>query len=139
MKKIIFLIILSTIIFCGCEFATDYENAVIFFSSKPIIIESFKPNMIENDFETGQPIYVCIYSKNPFNINEALIQIFKKNLNTKTYGYCLFQTKEILLNPTKNYYTDSFTIYTEGCYLINVSNPNNPDEILAKNTLYISQ
>ena len=139
MKKIILLILLSTIIFCGCDFATDHENAVIFFSPQPITAESFDANKVQNTFDCGQPIYFCIYSKTPFNSNEGLIQMFKKNPDTRIYGYTLEQGKDILLNPAKNSYTDSFAIYTEGYYLIKFFSQNNFDEPLAQNTFYVSQ
>lgn len=139
MKKIIFIIILSTIVFCGCEFALDHENAAIFFSPRPITKEGFDEEMIQNTFEQGQSIYFCIYSKIPFNTNEGRLQIFKKDPKTQLYGYSLEQGKDIVLNPVKNYYTDSFAIYSEGYYLIRIFSKNNPNEPLAQNTFWVSQ
>ena len=139
MKKIIFIIFLSTIIFCGCEFALDHENAAVFFSPRPITKESFNPDTVQNTFDTGQLIYFCIYSKTPFNANEGRMQILKKDPKTQMYGYSLERGEGILFNPTKNYYMGSFTIFSEGYYLLRIFSKNNPNEPLAQNSFWISQ
>jgi hypothetical protein len=139
MKKLTLLILLSTIIFCGCEFSLDYENAVIFFSPRPISKETFDPEQVQNTFEQGQTIYYGIYSKEPFKANEGRMQILRKDPNTQLYGYAMVLGKDILLSPEKNYYTDSFTIFTEGYYLMRVFSKNNPDVPLAQKTFWISQ
>jgi len=139
MKKIIILIFFSTILFCGCEFALDYDNAIIFLSSRPITKESFDPNIVQNTFDQGQSIYFCLYSKTPFNANEGRLQILKKDLKTQVYGYSLYQGKDILLNPIKNCYTDSFTIFSEGYYLLKIFSKNNPNEPLAQTTFWITE
>ena len=139
MKKIIFIIFLSTIIFCGCEFALDNENAAIFFSPIAITKENADPSMAQNTFDIGQPIFFCIYSKTPFNSNEGRLQILKKDHISQMYGYSVVYGKDILLNPAQNYYTDSFTIYSEGYYLLRIFSKNNPNEPLAQNTFWISQ
>ena len=139
MRKLILLILFSTIIFCGCEFALEHENAIIFFSQRPITKESFDPSMVRNTFDQGQLIHFCLYSKTPFNSNEGRIQILKKDPNTQLYGYSLVQGKDILLNPTKQYYTDSFTLYSEGYYLIRIFSKNKPKEPLAQTAFWITQ
>lgn len=139
MKKIFFLLVFSTIIFCGCEFALEHESALIFFSPRPITKESFDPEMAQNTFDQGQLIHFCLYSKTPFNSNEGRIQILKKDPNTQLYGFSLIQGRDIILNPSKYYYTDSFTIYSEGYYLIRIFTPNNPNEPLAQTTFWITK
>lgn len=139
MKKIIFTIFLSTIIFCGCEFALDHENAAVFFSPKIITKESFDSDMVQNTFDTEQLIYFCVYSKTPFNSNEGRMQILKKDPKTQLYGYSLERSEDIIFAPAKNYYMGSFTIFSEGYYLLRIFNKNNPKEPLAQNSFWISQ
>lgn len=138
MKKLSLIILLNLILFCGCEFALEHENAIIFFSQSPITKEGFDPEMTQNTFDQGQIIYFCLYSKTPFNCNEGRIQILKKDPNTQSYGYCMVQGKDILLNPAKNYYMDSFTIFSEGYYLIRIFSKTNPNKPLVQTPFWVA-
>lgn len=137
MKKLICLIFLSTILFYGCDFALEHDNACLFFSPRPITRESFSPSQVQNTFAEGQLIHYCIYTKEPFKTNEGRMQILKKDPNTQIYGFSLVQGKDILLNPAKNYYTGSFTLYTDGYYLLRIFSKNSPNEPLAQNSFWI--
>jgi len=139
MKKLITLILFSTLIFTGCDFALDHDDSVLFFSSRPITRETFDPNMVQNTFEKGQQIHYCIWSKEPFNTNAGRFQILKKDTNTNIYGFSLAQAGDINLNPTKNYYTGSFTIYSDGYYLLRIFSKNRPSDPLAQKTFWITQ
>lgn len=139
MKKLIYLIFLSTIIFYGCDFCLEHDDSVLFFSPKPITKESFCPDQVQNTFDKGQLIYYCIYSKEPFKTNEGRIQIFKKDPNTQLYGFSLVQGLDISLNPAKNYYTGAFTLYSDGYYLLRVFSKNRPNDPIAQNSFWIAE
>lgn len=139
MKKLLVTIFLSSLIFCGCEFALNDETAIIFCSERPVIREGFDASTVQTTFDPGQPIYFCIYSKLPFNVNEGRIQILKKDPNSQIFGYTLVQGKDILLEPGKNYYTDSFTTYSDGFYLIRFFTQDNKEQPLAQSSFCITQ
>lgn len=139
MKKFLPLIFLSIFILTGCEFALDKASAVVFFSSSLITKETFKPDIIEENFKTGELINYCIYAKEPFGTSEGRIQIIKKEPKARVLGYSLYQANDIILNPSKNSYTGSFTVYSEGFYLLRVFTKNSPEQPIAQRTFWVEE
>jgi hypothetical protein len=138
MKKLICLLSLCIFIFCGCEFALENQSAVVFFSARPILRDSFTESQVEDTFNKGQLIYFCVYSKTPFNANEGRIQILQKEPKAPNLGYSMYQAKDILLNPAKNYYTGCFTIYSDGFYLLRVFTLNSPKVPISQRTFWVA-
>lgn len=139
MKKLILIIFISSLFFCGCDFALDHDDAGLFFSARPITRESASPDMVQNTFDQGQLIHFCIYSKEPFNTNLARVQILKKDPNTQIYGYSLAQGFDIPLKPGGNYTTGSFSIYSDGYYFMRVFIKSRPTDPIAQKTFWITQ
>lgn len=139
MKKLILLILFSIFFFYGCDFALEYCDSILVFSPNPMTKENFSPKMIQDTFDEGQLINYGFYSKEPFKVNEGRVQIFKKDQTTQIYGFSLAQSFDIYLTPGENYFTGSFTIYSEGYYLMRIFAKNSPSNPIAQKTFWIAK
>ena len=137
MKKLFPLILLYIFFISGCQFALEHDDSILLFGEKPLTKETILKGMIQNTFKEGQLVHYGFYSKEPFKTTGGRVQILKKDQKTDVYGFSIEQSFDIHLNPDKNYYTNSFTIYSEGLYFMRIFTKNSPNSPIAQKSFWI--
>lgn len=131
MKKICFPIFIALLL-SGCCILPPRGNTLILLSSKPPSLHSFIQAKPEKKFHKGQKIFFAVYAKNGFPSEQTRIQILKKNDKACQYGYSLEHARDIQIDLSQKYFTNSFHIYNKGAYLFRIFTVKNKGKPLAQ-------
>lgn len=120
MKNFSMLLLFATLFFSAC----DYEKGVILFNSQPIT----KENILQNDkiFSVGQKVYYIFLAPKRIESEFVRVQVFKMTDKAPWGGNEVVRTIDSrLMKQEKFYYTDYFTFYESGRYVMQVFTRDN--------------
>lgn len=118
--KRLFWVTLCLLLFlplAGCKGMNN--KAVIFFSDKKIDID-FTPERDKTVFAPGQKIYFVLYTQEPFTTDMMRVQVLKLEQKSSIYTPSLVQGRDIEIDMSMPYFTDSLVLYSTGYYLLRV-------------------
>lgn len=111
------LCFLSFVPLYGC--VDTKSKAVIFFSDKKIDID-FTPERDKTVFAPGRKIYFVLYTQEPFTADMMRVQVLKLEQKSSIYTPSLAHARDIEIDMSKPYFTDSLVLYSAGYYLLRV-------------------
>ena len=135
MKQILKLFLLVSIfasLLCGCV----YQRGIILFNKQPIT----KENALCDDinFTKGERVYYLFVAAKRMDCDYIRIQVFKMTDKASTGGYEVVRTKDVrLMREERYYYTDYFTFYESGRYVMQVFSMNDMQHPLSLDFFYI--
>ena len=115
MKRFLILLILSTLLLCGCK----YNRGIILFNKEPIT----KENVLNNSkvFAVGCPVYYLFIAPKKMDNYYIRVQIFKMTDKAPWGGYEVRRTKDFRLMKDERYYhSDYFVLHEKGRYVMQV-------------------
>ena len=115
-KYLLLLLLIASLSFSGC----NRDKALIFFSTKPITVETFTIDKVATEFFEGEKIYFALFNPKPFTSNALRLQALKIDRKAPYYGYAMAHGRDIEIDQTLNYATDYFCIHQEGYYILRI-------------------
>ena len=132
MKKVLFLFLLSIILFCGCK----YDRGIILFNPQTIT----KENALHNSkvFAVGQRINYLFIAPKRMDNEYIRVQIFKMTDKAPWGGNEVRRTKDFRLMKDERYYhSDYFVLYEKGRYVMQVFSMDDLQHPLAIGDFYV--
>ena len=112
MKKLLPLVAMSIFLLTGCS------APFILMKSVPFTAEN--ANVYEQNFETGSRIYYAIVVPEKFRDDTLRVQVLKQDDKVPFLGYSMERAETVVVDRSKNYYTDYFVINADGYYIMQV-------------------
>ena len=128
---IIFVLIFSCLLFCGCE----SKNPYLTFNAQPITQKTVYS--AQKIFAPSQTIYYAIFMPKGFKQEYLRLQIVKKPDNVPHGGLTIFMAQDIFIDKSKNFYIDKFVIHQPGCYMIRFFYGNSTEKPFVENVLWV--
>ena len=135
MKQILKLFLLVSI-FASLLYGCVYRRGIILFNKQPIT----KENALCDDinFTKGERVYYLFIAPKRMDCDYIRIQVFKMTDKASTGGYEVVRTKDVrLMREERYYYTDYFTFYESGRYVMQVFSMNDMQHPLSLDFFYI--
>ena len=131
--KLFFLLISVLFCFTGCS---DHELGLILLNSVPIT-----QNNITHDqkiFRTNSKVYYIFIAPKKMTNDLIRVQVSKMTDKAPLGGYEVIRTNDYrLMRDERYYYTNSYTFYEKGRYLIQVFSHDDFARPLAYNDFYV--
>ncbi len=126
MKKILtILIVFVGLIVSGC----DKDKPILVLNSKAITKDTV--NFPVQEFRKNQRINYALIVPKGFKDSVVRIQIIKKNEKVPNWGFKIYQSEDVCVDSTKQFYIDYFTIPEKGYYIMRAFEIRNLDKALA--------
>ena len=130
----VLLLCLVSVFLTGCH--SKEKNLGILFNSEPITKENFLQS--SRNFEAGKKIYYLFYTRDKIKAEFIRVQLFKTGDNISVGGYSvLWAVDKRVMKQNQYYYTDSFTVYQPGRYVLQIFDVNNIAKPLTWNFFYV--
>jgi hypothetical protein len=114
-KMLILTIFFILLVFSsGCSKKQPYY---VILSSNPITQSTFQT---EKTFKVGEKINFAVLAPSGFQNPLVRIQIIKQNAITHYIGYTMEHARDIEIDTSKNFFIDSFYIYSAGGFYFRV-------------------
>jgi hypothetical protein len=115
-NKILILTIFSTLLIFTSGFSKKHPYYLIL-SSQPITKKTLQS---EKSFKVGEKINFAVFYPDGLTDPLVRIQIIKENEKTHGPGYTIEHARDIEIDPSKNFFINSFYIYSNGHFYFRV-------------------
>lgn len=129
---LIFLLCLN----CGFKKKNKLKPYVLF--GKDTISQSSLTN-IEKFFSVGQKINFLVYNPDGFKSNLVRIQILKKDEKVEQWGISIVHARDIQIDTSKPYFTNTIVLWQEGYYIFRVFSHDNMKKPFVETDFWIKE
>lgn len=133
MKKVvlIFILIFSCFLFCGCDKTKPYLT----FNAEPINTKTVYE--AQKIFKPNQTVNFALLMPKGFKQEYIRMQIIKRADNIPYGGATIYMAKDVFVDVNKKFYIDKFIIRQEGCYVVRFFYGNKTYKPFIENVLWV--